>query len=460
MRLPCVLAVSLIVAACSSVGEGPGPTDGGVRSGVRHEACRFDEPMLIAGLPADARRLPITDAANGYLDRRCRQIADVRRAVSLIQLRARAVAIWRSPSAMDIGVLLDLHDLARAAGSKQLSNRAERELATLARRLFARSDRPVDLLARPTLAQALVDRLVAGGVDRQRIRVNAMNAERLHPQLGLGRNAQSDRAFLIEWHSRSAPPPGGIANGGERQAPGSTPRHTGNMPDQRHSGPAGTPQRPGSARDRTTAEDRSTTANRPTHAFGGTPVEPDQVNFPEMIGWQPDTGIFSFDAKAEAPPNHLQQACIDLDSAAPPERIRHVNQERRRADLYLPGLYETSWKDRRNGHLVGLSRVGVLRREGRPSVAPTVLVYWNYPEVGATRDLRADIRVTGAAATTVGEDGVLYRVFLDEAAWPLRCIDLVFTREAPVRVRYGRLYYDDGRVHAAPFQPLRVVLRN
>lgn len=416
--------------------------------------------MLVAGLPMDARQLSISDAANGYLERRCRQIADLRREVSLIQLRARAVAIWRSPSATDIGVRLDLRDLGRAAGGKRISNRAELELSRLARRLFARSERPVDLLARPTLAQALADRLVAGGIDRQRIRVNSMNAERMHPHLGLGRDAQSDRAVLIEWPWRRAQPPGLIANGGERPEPSSNQRHAGNMPDESPSEPAGPPHGPRAARDKTTADDRSPTANRRTHTFGGSPVEPGQVNFAEMIGWQPDTGIFSLSAKADAPPNHLQQSCIDLDSTALPERIRRVNQERRRADRYLPGLYETSWQGRRNGHLIGLSRVGVLRREGRPSVAPTVLVYWNYPEAGPTGDLRADISATGAAAATVGEAGVLYRVFLDEMAWPLRCIDLVFTREAPVRVRYGRLYYDDGRVHDTPFQPLRIVLRN
>ena len=149
----------------------------------------------------------------------------------------------------------------------------------------------------------------------------------------------------------------------------------------------------------------------------------------------------------------LDLACIAAELQDPAFQEGLVREDNT-SDLSGPwvsklGLYGTAWAGRVNGQLVTLADMAVLAK-GTPETAPTLYVHRQY--MGGAAD--ADIKARGAAAATLGEEGLLYRAYFEEDAWPVRCIDLVFDLNNPGTFRHGRLYYENnGRIYAVTYEP-------
>ena len=149
----------------------------------------------------------------------------------------------------------------------------------------------------------------------------------------------------------------------------------------------------------------------------------------------------------------LDLACIAVEFDNPVFQ-RTLVREDNTGDLSGPwvsklGLYGTAWAGHVNGQLVTLANMAVLAT-GTPETAPTLYLHRQYKGGAA----RADIKAQGAAMTTLGETGLLYRAYFEEDAWPVRCIDLVFDRKNPGAFRYGKLYYEhEGSIYAATYEP-------
>lgn len=113
---------------------------------------------------------------------------------------------------------------------------------------------------------------------------------------------------------------------------------------------------------------------------------------------------------------------------------------------YLPGLYDTSWFARANGHLVALTHVAVLRDGGVPARRPQLLIYKDYQ---GDKAAKATFNATPEVNTYRGDKGVLYRVFVNG---PLRCIDMVVGADKTSATQASNLYYDKGQAtYVAPF---------
>ncbi|WP_092315340.1 OmpA family protein [Cupriavidus alkaliphilus] len=142
-------------------------------------------------------------------------------------------------------------------------------------------------------------------------------------------------------------------------------------------------------------------------------------------------------------------ARCDQDRPREARAVKSLSNDKayRTAD-YMPGLYDTSWSDTVNGHLVALKGVAVLRDGGAPARRPEVLVYQDYHEAKQNPDLRTEAQVN----TYRGDKGLLYRVFVNKA--PLQCLDIVIPHASPDHARGSWLRYDkDGNSYSAAFNP-------
>lgn len=192
--------------------------------------------------------------------------------------------------------------------------------------------------------------------------------------------------------------------------------------------------------------------------FGGGPAAQPVEGLAALVGIIEGPSIWDRlnllrQARARETTESLDLACITAELQEPEFQEGLVHEDNS-SDLSGPwvsklGLYGTAWAGRVNGQLVTLADMAVLA-EGTPETAPTLYVHREYG--GGAAD--AEINARGAATATLGEEGLLYRAYFEEDAWPVRCIDLVFDRTRPGTFRHGRLYYENqGRIYAATYEP-------
>lgn len=143
----------------------------------------------------------------------------------------------------------------------------------------------------------------------------------------------------------------------------------------------------------------------------------------------------------------LGTTCIN-DSYRPVGSIMSLNGDTpvHQTSDYISGLYSTTWHDSVNDHLVGLTKVAVLADSGLAAKSPDLFVFENYKP----GDQNATLSAEGFARSYIGENGVIYRVFFEENAWPVRCVDAVFPLDAAKKKSAkARIYYDkDSKVFA------------
>ncbi len=118
---------------------------------------------------------------------------------------------------------------------------------------------------------------------------------------------------------------------------------------------------------------------------------------------------------------------------------------------YLPGTANASWAGMVNGHLVGLTRVAVLRDGGQPASQPDLWIWKNYVEKTAAK---SDLQTTADVNAYQGDKALLYRVF--PADGPVRCIDLVIPKgkgAASTAPSSNIVYEHNGTPYQALFSP-------
>jgi outer membrane protein OmpA-like peptidoglycan-associated protein len=104
---------------------------------------------------------------------------------------------------------------------------------------------------------------------------------------------------------------------------------------------------------------------------------------------------------------------------------------------YVPGLYNTSWSDTVNGHLIGLTNVDVPRDGGAVTGKPTLLIWKNY---NAKKKMPpADFQASPEVNIYRGSHAILYRVFV---GGPMKCMDVWFPYTDTGESRNSNLFYD------------------
>ena len=200
--------------------------------------------------------------------------------------------------------------------------------------------------------------------------------------------------------------------------------------------------------------------------FGGIPADKDNskeimASFGEVVGKQPNliAKLSSFFVKeAQATPEQIYSvSCLkdsprysgDVISLKSGKKLEYKTRD------YLPGLYETSWTDAVNGHLVALTHVGVLRDGATPPNNQEMFIYINNAKPGS--DAQADVKNEPMVNVYGGTKGVLYRIFSRDKSNNVVCGDVVFPYAPPFEAKSGRLLYrKDGGVYSAEFKPRMV----
>jgi len=140
-----------------------------------------------------------------------------------------------------------------------------------------------------------------------------------------------------------------------------------------------------------------------------------------------------------------ERPVVPTCSADRPRISNRVKSLATQADLpmsdYLPGLYNSSWSDTVNGHLVGLTNVDVPRDPGAAAQKPTLLVWKG-------RDPKqklpaADFQAQPEVNVYRGSHAVLYRVFVTGQDGPMKCMDVVFPYTDTGETRSSSLFYDN-----------------
>lgn len=175
--------------------------------------------------------------------------------------------------------------------------------------------------------------------------------------------------------------------------------------------------------------------------FGGTKSKNSSIanasNFGELIQKESFIGIGT-KAKADDAQINIYGNCTldkprvggETKSLASGEKIAYKTSE------YKRGLNETSWTTMLNGHLVGVTPIGVLRSGSKAVSSPNILVYKNYAQ-GSNTEPHETLATT--VNTYQGSNGLLYRVFANNHD-SIKCMDIVFN-EKNVNQSIGKVYY-------------------
>lgn len=175
--------------------------------------------------------------------------------------------------------------------------------------------------------------------------------------------------------------------------------------------------------------------------FGGTKSSNSSIanatNFGELVQKESFIGIGT-KAKADDAQMNIYGNCTldkprvggETKSLASGEKITYKTSE------YKRGLNETSWTTMLNGHLVGVSPIGVLRSGSKAVSSPNVLIYKNYMQGS---NVEPNETLTTTVNTYQGSSGLLYRVFVANHD-SIKCMDVVFN-EKNVNQSMGKVYY-------------------
>lgn len=196
---------------------------------------------------------------------------------------------------------------------------------------------------------------------------------------------------------------------------------------------------------------RAPTARRKPGArdidFGGVPVhgQYSQVSIGNLPAQKSAFGFLSIAHADEAP---IVGSCAD-DRPRISKGVKSLKNDREAkfsTGDYLPGVYDSSWVGRVNGHLVALTHVAVLRDGGAPARRPNLLVYANY---SGDKKALPTFSSTPEVNAYQGSDALLYRVFVGSS---LQCMDIVIPNKNPSHAPNSNLAYVlDGQPYQAAF---------
>ena len=192
----------------------------------------------------------------------------------------------------------------------------------------------------------------------------------------------------------------------------------------------------------------NTKPNAQSFDFGGTLVgnRPANVDIGRLVAGRSMFNIISSAQASDAPV--LRSCGDDRPRVANGVKSLRDGKEISTAE-YMPNLYDTSWSDTVNGHLVALTHVAVLRDGGSPVRKPELLIYKDYAQHAAA-GAKPDYKTTPEVNTYQGEKALLYRVFVDG---PVRCMDIMIPTAGSVASGSWLYYGAPGQTYMARFNP-------
>lgn len=103
---------------------------------------------------------------------------------------------------------------------------------------------------------------------------------------------------------------------------------------------------------------------------------------------------------------------------------------------YLPGMNGKVWAAKVNGHVVYVNPVAVLKDDGQLAQQPQVAITKNYDK--GQRNISGKYQTV--ATTYKGQDNILMRLFIDDEAAPVQCMDILLPYGG-TQAQQGSLHY-------------------
>ena len=188
----CVLLLGACAQSTMDRPGSPGPSAGGPR-------CEFPEPLQLLGMPPDAKLFRIHAGDEQYLNRRCGQFRSVARSLYALEMAGHPVGVWQGDRRpLTIAVRLRISGI---SDGPQLAPQARGEIRKLGREALAGQRRPLVVLGTSERARKVADQLVAAGVERDRVYVNAGQIPAFRGALGPARDGDPDAVAVIEFET-------------------------------------------------------------------------------------------------------------------------------------------------------------------------------------------------------------------------------------------------------------------
>ena len=146
---------------------------------------------------------------------------------------------------------------------------------------------------------------------------------------------------------------------------------------------------------------------------------------------------FSLGTKAYASGDFMPNCTRDKYHEESGVKKLSTQQELPKVSEHRKGLHHTAWQVTINNNMLVMAPVSVLEDGGKSSEEPKIYVRKNYTE-GESKE--ADFKLQGRVNTYEGENGLLYRVFIDEKSSPIKCMDVVFDNKDVLNAN-GYVYY-------------------
>lgn len=166
-------------------------------------------------------------------------------------------------------------------------------------------------------------------------------------------------------------------------------------------------------------DNRRSLSSRAFVDFGGQLYEGLDDNLFAYIGAQ-ESNRFSLIGQAVA--NTLEESSCVYDEPSVTTGLKQLVDDNLRTTDYLPGMNKTAWGAKVNDHLVALAPVAVDRHKLVVTETPQLYVYQGYGRNSNVKPAKTqkDVHVN----IYNGTKGVIYRAFVQEENYPIKCIDI------------------------------------
>ncbi|HIF9268191.1 TPA: OmpA family protein [Photobacterium damselae] len=150
----------------------------------------------------------------------------------------------------------------------------------------------------------------------------------------------------------------------------------------------------------------------------------------------------TFSIIGQAVASSIDVASCVYDEPQITTQIRRLSDEVSNTQDYLPGMNRTAWWGKVANHGVAVSPVAVSRKSYSITEAPVIMVYEDYFKGSQHKPMKThklvDVNIYN------GSKGVIYRAFIKDKNYPIKCIDLALDKKShngSFKAFDGKIYY-------------------
>ncbi|MCG3884863.1 OmpA family protein [Photobacterium leiognathi] len=174
--------------------------------------------------------------------------------------------------------------------------------------------------------------------------------------------------------------------------------------------------------------------------FGGKLFDGQNDDLFAFIGARPSN---DFSIIGQAVANSMDETSCVYDEPQITTHIARPGSQLERTKDYAPGMNRTAWWGNANKHGINVSPVSVSRDTYSAVELPVVSIYENYFSGANNKPIKTKKPVVVNVYN--GSNGVVYRAFIEDANYPVKCIDIAVNKQGSqgkFTAFGGQIYYE------------------